>query len=299
MRIGIIAEGRSDVSVVKNVLIGITGLDDSDFEPLRPEYGKDATDLAWENPPDSFSTWSEVRSECISRKKIDKFFLLEGNDFIAIHIDTAEAQLYDIVRPPKNKNYCSTLQTLIVNKIDAWLGNKDIDKILHAVAIEETDAWLLTIYDNGTDSAISPNPKKKLNQKLGRLGINSSITSENYFKISYDFRNRKKVIGDEYLKYNFSLNSFWEEVEKKLQTNNRQSITIKDIVEIESIAENLEMIFGGDISVENNEDSLRLTITNNYNLQEPHSRDDLVNIIQRVLDAFNETHAIIEIPNIE
>jgi hypothetical protein len=296
MRIGIIAEGKSDVAVVKNVVIGITGLDDSDFDPLRPEYNKDATDLAWKNPKDSFSTWSVVREECMNREKIDKFFLLEGNDFIVIHIDSAEAELYEIARPVKDKNYCQTLRQVIVSKIDEWVGNKDLDKILHAVAIEETDAWLLTVYEPNLDSIKFPNPKKRLSYILGKLRLDSTISEDNYFKLSDIFRNKKKVNAGGYLNYNCSLNLFYKEVEQKVVGDTTQKVIVKNIKSIEEVYENLSMILGEGILIEREKECLSINmIDSEFNLNDISSKEILFDRIQKILNANGETDATIEL----
>ena len=44
MRVGIIAEGWSDVALLQNVLKGVFGLSASDTSPLRPELHTDETD---------------------------------------------------------------------------------------------------------------------------------------------------------------------------------------------------------------------------------------------------------------
>ena len=44
MRIGIIAEGRADIAVIKAVVKAITGIDGSDMYAIRPKEILDETD---------------------------------------------------------------------------------------------------------------------------------------------------------------------------------------------------------------------------------------------------------------
>src|ERR1700760_4802182 len=152
MRIGIIAEGHADRAVIENVIAGITGLDYSSFIPLRPAELKDETDRG-KQPQETFGSWTNVKNECRERELIDPFLSLDGNDFVVIHIDSAEAHLYDIKRPnPKLAKYCSELRELIVKKIIEWLDEDLSDVLLYAVAIEEIDAWILTLLEDRDSS---------------------------------------------------------------------------------------------------------------------------------------------------
>src|SRR5579872_1885132 len=125
MRIGIISEGHTDRAVIINLIIGLTGLDSSDIEPIRPIYLKDETDKAASNPL-AFSNWFIVKEECETRQLIDGFLQIEGQEFVIIHIDTAEAELYGITRPDKKSDtYCRDLYLLVREKIASWLGEEN------------------------------------------------------------------------------------------------------------------------------------------------------------------------------
>jgi hypothetical protein len=215
MRIGVISEGHADRAVITNIVIGITGIDLNDIEAIRPVYCYDETDKALLNVQ-TFSTWSVVKEECERRELIDGFLAFEGQDFVIIHIDTAEAEYYGITRPDKNsKTYCDDLRALVIKQINTWLKDDLSDSILYAVAIEETDAWILTIYDPN-DSTTSAKPKEKLSRILGKKKINSTSNYDNFITISKPFAKSREIKKGNFLSYNCSLKAFFEEVKTKV-----------------------------------------------------------------------------------
>jgi hypothetical protein len=215
MKIGVISEGHADRAVITNIISGLTEMDRNNIEAIRPIYNYDETDKALIDR-NTFSTWSVVKEECEKRELIDGFLAFEGQDFVVIHIDTAEAELYGIKRPNKaSKTYCEELRELVVKQINAWLKNEISDQILYAIAIEEIDAWILTIYDQN-DSTTSAKPKEKLSRVLGKKGINSTSNYDNYLFISKPLSKNKEIRQGNFLKYNCSLKAFFDEVKAKV-----------------------------------------------------------------------------------
>jgi len=215
MKIGVISEGHADRAVITNIIMGATGIDISDIEAIRPIYNLDETDKAKVNPQ-NFSTWSVVKEECESRELIEGFLAFEGQDFVVLHIDSAEADEYGILRPDrKSETYCKELRSLIIQQINTWLDGGLSDNILYAVAIEETDAWILTIYDK-VDSTKSAKPKEKLGRILGKIGINSTSNYANFLKLSKPLSKQKEIKKGKFLNYNSSLNAFYEEIQAKV-----------------------------------------------------------------------------------
>jgi hypothetical protein len=215
MKIGVICEGHTDRAVISNILKGLKNIDSSQIIPLRPENNKDETDLAL-LPPDTFSNWPTVKWECEKREKIEKFFLFEGNDFVIIQIDADKSSEFGVQKPVvKDDNYADNVREAIIIKINEWLENNYLENILYAITIEETEAWVLTIYEN-RDSVRSADPKQRLQYKLNRLGVKLNQTHECFFNISEKFSKRKNFNTGNYLSYNHSLEAFCNEVEKKL-----------------------------------------------------------------------------------
>jgi hypothetical protein len=215
MRIGVISEGHADRAVITNILTGLVGIDSSDIEPLRPIDKKDETDKAISNPL-SFGGWTAVKEECETRKLIDDFLAIEGQDFIIIHIDTTEADQYGVTRPNKSEpDYNFELRKRVIDEINKWLKKDLSNELLYAISIEEIDAWILTIYDP-RDSTKAAQPKEKLSRVLGKLNIDSTSNYENYLSISKPLSKPRDIRKGKFLDYNDSLSAFFEEIHTKI-----------------------------------------------------------------------------------
>lgn len=205
MRIGIIAEGRGDLAVISNILMGHLGVDSEDIQFLRPEYSLDETDLHGQ-PEERFSNWELVKEECIDCSRINEFLgsPLEEERLVVIHIDTAEAELpgFDIARPSaKGGGYVAELHRRVTAKLEEWLNGRGAGRTRYAIAVEETDAWVLTLYSE-KDTTAHRNAKDALHKELNRpnrfsekarKSLFASKIYERYEKLSQDFRKRRKL----------------------------------------------------------------------------------------------------------
>ncbi len=175
MRVGIVAEGPADVAVLMNILHGKLGVERKDVLPIRPELTLDETDLAerrragYQPPrPGEFSNWALVLEECGQRETLRAFLEspIDDDRLLVVQIDTAEAELkgYDVRRPdPAAADYVATLRALVVARLTALVGPAIARRTRFAVAVEETDAWVLTLFAPGEkDTGLIRNPKKKL-----------------------------------------------------------------------------------------------------------------------------------------
>ncbi|MBT2623516.1 hypothetical protein [Chryseobacterium sp. ISL-6] len=217
MRIGVISEGHADRAVISNILMGLTDIEASDIIALRPIYNYDETDKA-ALQPENFSSWSIIKEECESKELIEGFLAFEDQSFVAIHIDSAEASEYGINRPSIKKSdiYCMQLRELIINKIGEWFNDEQLhNQILHAIAVEEIDAWVMTIYD-ANKSCSSASPKEKLSRLLRKRGIKSTSNYDNYLALSKPFSKAKQLRKGNFLSYNCSLKAFSEEIVNKV-----------------------------------------------------------------------------------
>ncbi len=216
MRIGVISEGHADRAVISNILAGTIEIDFSDIMPLRPIYEKDETDKALFNPRTK-SSYSVIKEECESKELIDGFLAVEGQDFIVIHIDTAEADRYGVMRPNKKEdNYCEKLRQKVIDRINFWLGDDYTSKILYAVAIEEIDAWVLTIYED-RDSTLAVDAKTRLNRILTKKGIKYNHNPFDYYAaVSKPLSKKKDLDAGNYMNNNCSLLLFIEEIKSKI-----------------------------------------------------------------------------------
>lgn len=181
MEIGIVAEGSSDVAVLRNILKGKLGLDAYQVPAIRPELSQDETDLARTRPGKyvqpgerSFSNWLEVINECRNRVHIETFLHspAAGDRFVVVQLDTdmAHQQQYEVTRPPRDlPGYVEQLRSAVVEMLAGHLGETLSKQVCFAVTIEEMEAWVLPLYDSDSpDAARHRNPKKVLEEVLRR-----------------------------------------------------------------------------------------------------------------------------------
>lgn len=193
--IGIIAEGPSDHAVITNILEGTLGINiNTQIQYLVPQLSKDKTDRRKsEQNILSFSGWTVVRKQCIDKGVIDDFFEvnpLAENLALVIQIDTAERfdENYEVTEPRKSNdnNYSENLRENIIAKIDAWL-EMPYENIFYAVAIEETDAWVLALHEKkNVDTSVYEDPKKVYNKFLNHK--QRSKKERNILKIKDAFK---------------------------------------------------------------------------------------------------------------
>ncbi len=222
MFIGIIAEGKSDLAVISNILKGKIHVGMEDVVYLQPELDFDETDLH-NMSAEQFSNWALVRQTCMEKKKLSDFFSIDEERFIVVHIDTAEAEEinYEVQRPAKHNNpeYSEILRNNVIEKINEWLENQFGDQIFFAIAIEEIEAWVLTIYaDRQGDTCRFNDPKRELNRVLNRKlskkekKILRYDEFEKFNELSKKFRKLKHL--EKYANFNESLKLFCESLEE-------------------------------------------------------------------------------------
>lgn len=225
MRIGVIAEGHADIAIIKAILKVLKGIDGSDIYAIRPNELYDETDLA----ELKFSNWNLVLKSCADECLLQSFFdMIEGDAMLIIQIDTAERGEigYDIPEPQRTKGinwkaYSECLYTVVRGKIASIIPEKYRNKVAYAIAIEETDAWLIPLFDASCEeTAQYANPKERLHYLLGKMDkkkkcgyIDTSKKNLNYTVIGKDM---KKGIKTSRLK-NKSLDMFCLEIEEKIE----------------------------------------------------------------------------------
>jgi hypothetical protein len=175
MRVGVIAEGPADFAVVRSVLKGALGLDAADVDPIRPELQTDETSL---HSPSArtFSNWEIVKQECVDGSSLKAYLetIVDEARLVVVQIDTAECHLpgYGVERPPRgSESYVVDCRNAVADAIRAWTAGAFAERIVTAVAVEETDAWLIPLYDSKLvsmrrDSGTIGNPKKHLGEAI-------------------------------------------------------------------------------------------------------------------------------------
>ena len=220
MRIGIIAEGFADANVIKAIVKRLLGCDGSDIRVLRPEEAFDETDLQAIN----FSNWGLVFETCRNEEFLGSFLDgLEGEAIVIVHVDTAERgeQGYDVHEPVRTgqmdyATYSTILRENVKLKIEALVAEPFRERIAYAIAIEETDAWLIPLFENRkNDSASYANPKERLQALIGadkkrkKAYVDTSRDALDYVKLGKDL---SKSLADCRRK-NTSLDLFCLEIE--------------------------------------------------------------------------------------
>ena len=173
MRVGVIAEGFADVNVIKAILKKIAGIDGSEVRLLRPQEQLDETDLNELN----FSNWQLVFESCKDEEKLSAFFEdIEGEALLIVHVDTAERGLkgYDILEPQRTASvdyavYSEQVRVQVIEKLKSLLPERFHQHIAYAIAIEETDAWLIPLFENNAkDTASHTKAKETLSKLIGK-----------------------------------------------------------------------------------------------------------------------------------
>jgi len=217
MIIGIISEGHSDRAVIVNILSGMTGLTNESFIALLPQYKYDATDIAG-GRNEIHGGWNAVKDECNKRIFIDDFLMqdIDDENFLVIHFDTAESAQYPIGHINKDGIYCSTMREQMIILIKEWLKEDLSDKILHAIAIEETEAWMLSL-NKIKNSWKSANPKRKLEFTLNYKTDKLEPSYDLYKKLSLGLKESYAVLkSNQFIIDDPSLNAFLDEIAEKV-----------------------------------------------------------------------------------
>jgi hypothetical protein len=222
MKIGVIAEGHSDRRVIQSLLKTLRGIEDADIQRIRPN--KDETDKR------SFSNWTIVLEECNTRKTFEGFFdSVDEERYMVIQIDTAERgeKGYDVHSPSRSGNvdwqtYSDELRSNVIKKLQGLIPPAYRDKILYAICIEETDAWLIPLWKKGgVDSAKYGKPKEALEALISNLSLKERNKYVDTHTKRLDYESIAKLLKKKTLKecrqQNKSLDSFCSDVEKTLR----------------------------------------------------------------------------------
>lgn len=223
MRIGIIAEGFADANVIKAIIKKLLGYDGADMRVLRPEEAFDETDLQAMN----FSNWELVFESCKDENFLSAFFdTLEGEAMLIVHVDTAERGLkgYEVNEPQRTKGvdyvaYTELLRSNVMRKINALIPEAYRERVIYAIAVEETDAWLIPLFENRAgDTASHARAKETLAQLIGadkkraKAYVDTEHKSLDYVKLGKELAKELKNNR----KRNKSLDLFCVDLENKV-----------------------------------------------------------------------------------
>jgi hypothetical protein len=225
MKIGVIAEGHSDRLVIQSVVKTLKGIDGSDIIPVRPK--KDETDKKTSKGASVFSDWQIVLDECSNQETFADFFdRVDEERYMIIQIDTAERgeKGYEVRCPPRSgkmdwKAYSEALRLGVIEKLQGLIPPAYHDRILYAVCIEETDAWLIPLWDKeSADSAKYVRPKEALEALVSNLSPKEQNTYVDTHAKRLDYERIAKLLKKKTLEacrqQNKSLDAFCADIEQ-------------------------------------------------------------------------------------
>ena len=215
-KIGIIAEGRADQFVLRNILYTF-GLEKNQIQFVRPELNEDETDKTNSNEKE-FGSWVNVERDCKNQTPLNDFLdsQLASNNIIIIQLDSdvcSEYGVQEFLNPSTAQDFTNFRQR-IIDKINEWLDNKYTNQLFYGICIRQMDAWVLTLFanQNDKDTAKISKPKDALGATKAYKSVKSiSQIGKRYEKLSDDFSKKKKL--KEAIKYNQSLKDFVNSLE--------------------------------------------------------------------------------------
>ncbi len=216
MKIGIIAEGRADQFVLRNILYAF-GVEHKDIRLIRPDIAADEWDSnGKENVENNkaFGSWTNVKNDCISREPFEDFFdNTVGEKYMIVQLDTDICSEYGVQEGLNIKEiglhaFSVEMRNRIIEKVNEWLAENYTENILYAICIRQIDAWVLTIFakQQDKDTGGIAMPKKELQGKEAYQKLKGREVSVKYKLISEPFAKKKNL--NQYIAYNQSLKDF-------------------------------------------------------------------------------------------
>jgi hypothetical protein len=132
-----VCEGSTDIVILRRIVEAIIG--DIDPRPLRP-----ITDELDRQYPGTKAGWSEVRAWCQALQSFDELFKPEIGDpldLLVIAIDLDIAIQAGVTRSPESLDAYDA--TELCNLIKTWLPGAIPGKVIIAVPVMATEAWIL------------------------------------------------------------------------------------------------------------------------------------------------------------
>lgn len=221
MEVRIIAEGPADKDVIKALVRKLTGVESENIITILPSDTVDETDRFSGN----FSNWQLVLENIADKSFWEKAMatITEVDYCFAIHIDTAERGEvgYDVNQPIRTgvadwKQYAADLRKEVVQKMKLLIPPQYHNRIAYAIAIEETDAWILPLFENvKQDTASHAQPKERLRDLIG---VDKKLQKQfvNTEKKDLDYARLGKVVAHDLKicrKKCYSLDAFCNDVE--------------------------------------------------------------------------------------
>ena len=224
MEIGIIAEGRADQFVLRNILYAFD-IEKADIQLIRPELETDVMDSDGEKDENtkSFGSWTNVQKDCLSREPfVDFFENFEEDRYMIVQLDSDVCSEYGVqelvnIKEIGIQTFFVEMRNKIIDKVKEWLAGEYVEKVLFAICIRQIDAWVLTIYANQQtkDTGGISMPKRELQGLDAFKKLKGRDISMKYAILSEQFSNPKKL--SKFQKNNQSLSDFVTSIQQKLK----------------------------------------------------------------------------------
>lgn len=163
MQIGLIAEGASELRILKHIIGRYLGTE-HDINEIQPKTNAEGTQIipgSWDRVITTFEFENTVKDALVE------------NDYVLIQIDTDQAQTapFSVNVLDENGQYCKPevlhqrVSERILNRIPN-LDESERNRVILAICISEIECWLLPLYYNDSKRCKTTCCIALLNQKL-------------------------------------------------------------------------------------------------------------------------------------
>ena len=211
MQIGLIAEGASELRILKHIIGRYLGTE-HDINEIQPKTNAQGTQIVpggWDRVITTFEFENTVKNALVE------------NDYVLIQIDTDQAQTapFSVNVLDENGQYCKPevlhqrVSERILNNIPNLIDSER-ERVILAICISEIECWLLPLYYNDSKRCKTTGCITLLNQKLSSNKIdplpngnkNSQGAQKTYNIILKNLKKTKEI--EECAQYNYGFYSF-------------------------------------------------------------------------------------------
>jgi len=169
--IGLICEGITDHIVIKHIIAGYLGNYDISVSELQPKV----------NPTDEHKStpgnWDQVFKYCQS-SDFEEGLNSNPSLYVIIHLDSDVFRTKEVPRKYwfefnntdgtalNTEEIIDNIKGLLIKNIGTEIYNAYANRILFAIAVNETECWLLPFYETGKQRSKEVNCLNTLNKKI-------------------------------------------------------------------------------------------------------------------------------------
>ena len=208
MQIGLIAEGASELRILKHIIGRYLGTehDTNEIQPKTNAQGTQIVPGGWDRVITTFEFENTVKDALVE------------NDYVLIQIDTDQVQTapFSVNVLDENGQY-QRVSERILNNIPNLIDSER-ERVILAICINEIECWLLPLYYNDSKRCKTTDCITLLNHKLSSNKIdplpngnkNSQGAQKTYNTILKNLNKPKKI--EECAQYNYGFYWFIEQL---------------------------------------------------------------------------------------